>query len=116
MVTKKRKVFISFLETGYMHIKLLKDIVAATVGQGATNIVDLLYDKKNINEFFIAKKLKLTINQTRNILYKLSYEGLVTFVRKKDSKKGRWYTYFWTLNLEKSLSKFREKISKDIES
>ena len=115
MVTKKRKVFIDFLERGYMHIKLLKDIVAATVGQGATNIVDLLYDKKNVNEFLIAKKLKLTINQTRNILYKLSDEGLVTFIRKKDSKKGGWYTYFWTLNLEKSLSKFIEKISKDIE-
>ncbi len=98
-----------------MHIKLLKDIVASSVGQSATGIVDLLYGKKNVNEFLIAKKLKLTINQTRNILYKLSDEGLVTFIRKKDNKKGGWYTYFWTLNLEKSLSKFKDKVSKDIE-
>jgi len=98
-----------------MHVKLLKDIIAATVGQSATGIADLLYGKKNVNEFAIAKKLKLTINQTRNILYRLSDEGLVNFIRKKDSKKGGWYTYFWTLNVERSLSKFKEKLQKDIE-
>jgi transcription factor E len=98
-----------------MHVKLLKDIIGATVGQSATGMADLLYGKKNVNEFIIAKKLKLTINQTRNILYKLSDEGLVNFIRKKDSKKGGWYTYFWTLNIERSLAKFKEKLQKDIE-
>ena len=71
-----------------MQIKLLKDIVSSIVGQSPAKIVDLLYGKKNVNEFLIAKKLKLTINQTRNILYKLADEGLVGLVRKKASKKG----------------------------
>ena len=52
-------------------------------------IVDLLYGKANVNEFLIAKKLNVTINQARNILYKLGDEGLVSFIRKKDKKKRK---------------------------
>ncbi len=95
-------------------MQLLKDIIAGFAGESAAGIVDLLHKKKNVNEFLIAKKLKLTINQTRNILYKLADEGLVSFVRKKDSKKGGWYTYFWTLNSGKSLIKFRDKLEEEI--
>lgn len=94
--------------------KLLKDIVSSVAGSGAVGIVDLLYDKKNVNEFLIAKRLKLTINQTRNILYKLADSGLVSFMRKKDRKKGGWYTYFWTLNLGKSLGKFKEMLLNEL--
>lgn len=98
-----------------MQVKLLKDIVSNLVGPSSAKIVDLLYGKKNVNEFLIAKNLKLTINQTRNVLYKLADEGLVSFMRKKDRKKGGWYTYFWTLNSGKSLIKFREKLQKEFE-
>ena len=71
-----------------MQINLLKSLVEEMAGQGASQIVDILYNKKDINEFLIAKKMNLTINQVRNILYKLSAEGLVSFIRKKDKKKG----------------------------
>ncbi len=93
-----------------MPIALLKNVVSSVAGPNASKIVDLLYNKKNVNEFLIAKKLSLTINQTRNILYRLADEGLVSFVRKKDSRKGGWYTYFWTLNSGKSLFKFKDKL------
>ena len=99
-----------------MQSDLLKDIVSSVAGEKAKAIVDLLYQKKNVNEFIVAKKLKLTINQTRNILYKLADEGLVSFIRKKDTKKGGWYTYFWTLNVERGLVKFRERLRHTIES
>lgn len=82
-------------------IELLRDISIIVGGKNSSNIVDLLLGKSNVNEFIIAKKLVLTINQTRNILYKLSDEGLVSFIRKKDKKKG-WYTYFWTFNEERA--------------
>ncbi|MEM4259382.1 MAG: hypothetical protein QXS38_01295 [Candidatus Pacearchaeota archaeon] len=97
-----------------MQVNLLKNIVSSIAGQQATGIVDLLHNKKNVNEFAIAKKLKLTINQTRNILYKLADEGVVSFVKKKDKKKGGWYTYFWTLNVGKGLTKFKENLVKNI--
>jgi len=97
-----------------MQINLLKDVVGNVAGKYAVEIVDLLYGKKNVNEFLIAKKLKLTINQVRNILYKLLGEGLVSFSRKKDSRRG-WYTYFWTLDTEKTLLFLRKTIIKEIE-
>src|SRR3989338_5223018 len=89
--------------------KFLKDVVVILVGKPAEPIADLLDSKKHVNEFLIAKKLGLTINQTRNILYKLSDFGLVSFIRKKDKRKG-WYIYFWTLNIFQSLSLLEEKL------
>lgn len=97
-----------------MQIKLLKDVVSFIAGQNASPIVDLLYGTQNVNEFLIAKKLKVTINQARNILYKLGDEGLVSFVRKKDKKNGGWYTYFWTLDTHKSLHVLKNKLVSEI--
>lgn len=118
MVTGIRKVFNRLSLTLFMKDDsfkvLLKNIVTSIIGANGIGVVDLLYGKKNVNEFLIAKKLGATINQTRNILYKLADEGLVSFVRKKDSKKGGWYTYFWTLNSGKSLIKFKETLTKNI--
>jgi len=99
-----------------MQVNLLKSVVSSIVGQSAAGIVDLLHDKKNVNEFLIAKKLKLTINQTRNILYRLADEGIVSFIRKKDRKKGGWYTYFWTLNTGKGIIKFKEHLVNSIDN
>ncbi len=96
-----------------MQIKFLKSIVEMLVNKQSAPIIDLLVDKKNVNEFLIAKKLKLTINQTRNILYKLSDYGLVSFIRKKDKRKG-WYIYFWTLNTYQSLKLLEENLRKEL--
>ena len=95
-----------------MQAKLLNEIVADIVGKPGAEILQLLIGKKDVNEFLIAKKLKLTINQVRNILYKLSNYSLVTFSRKKDKKKG-WYTYFWTLDNEKALELLYNKFQKE---
>jgi transcription factor E len=88
-----------------MQIELLKELVRHVAGKNSDIIVDILKDKKDINEFKIAEKLKLTINQTRNILYKLFANEIVSFTRKKDKRKG-WYIYFWTLNVPKALQRF----------
>lgn len=97
-----------------MQIKFLKSIVETLTNKQSAAIVDLLIDKKDVNEFLIAKKLGLTINQTRNILYKLSDFGLVSFIRKKDKRKG-WYIYFWTLNVTKSLDLLEQKLKEELE-
>jgi transcription factor E len=99
-----------------MQDRLLKKIISELTGQEAEKLVDLLYKKQNVNEFLIAKRLNLTINQTRNMLYRLADEGLIQFIRKKDKKKGGWYTYFWTLQTKRSLLKYREKINSKIEA
>ena len=89
--------------------KFLTEVMVGIVGKPGEELVELLDGKKYTNEFIIAKKLDLTINQTRNILYKVSDYGLVSSIRKKDKKKG-WYTYFWKIEILKSLE-FLEKIS-----
>lgn len=97
-----------------MQADILKNIVEDIAGKPAREIVDLLMGKRDVNEFLIAKKLKLTINQTRNILYKLSDSGLVSFTRKKDKRKG-WYIYFWTLDSLKSLEILEKKLLAEME-
>jgi len=97
-----------------MQITLLKNIAEDIAGKQAEEIVDLLIGKKDVNEFLIAKKMKLTINQVRNMLYKLSDKGLVSFTRKKDKRKG-WYIYFWTLNSLKSLTLLEKKLSEEFD-
>jgi len=91
----------------------LKEIISIVVGKPAEEIVDLLDGDKYVNEFIIAKKLDLTINQARNILYKISDHGLVSSIRKKDKKKG-WYTYFWKIEVLKSLEFLRELVQKNL--
>ena len=96
-----------------MQINLLKRVVENTAGITAVKIVDLLEGKKDVNEFLIAKKLGLTINQTRNLLYRLSHLGILTSIRKKDKRKG-WYIYFWTFNVLKSLEVLESTLNNEI--
>jgi transcription factor E len=84
-------------------VSLLKELVTKLAGKGSDAIVDILFGKKNVNEFKIADQLKITINQARNILYRLTNAGILESTKKKDKRKG-WYTYFWTLNMLKSLA------------
>mgnify|MGYP001594989595 CR=1 FL=1 len=94
--------------------KFLKDVIILVVGKQAEEISELLDSKKYVNEFLIAKKMNITINQTRNILYKLSDKGLVSSIRKKDKKKG-WYTYFWKIETVKTLDFLKDLFNKNIE-
>ena len=85
-----------------MDKKLVKEAFMEIAGKIAESLVDILDEKKYMNEFLIAKKLDLPINQTRNVLYKISEHGLVSSTRKKDKKKG-WFTYSWKIEGLKSL-------------
>ena len=98
-----------------MQTKLLNEIIAEIAGKQAEDLINLLFGKNDVNEFLIAKKLKLTINQVRNILCRLSNFNLVSFIRKKDKRKG-WYTYFWTVEIKKALELLDERLAKHIES
>ena len=80
----------------------LREVAALIVGKSLEGISELLLSKKHVNEFLIAKKMGLTINQTRNLLYRFSEKGVVSYIRKKDKKKG-WYTYYWKFENVKAL-------------
>lgn len=86
---------------------LLKELMRIIAGRSSEAMLEVLFQKKNVNEFKIADKLGITINQTRNILYRVSSFNIMESTRKKDRRKG-WYTYFWTLNNIKALQLLEE--------
>lgn len=81
-------------------IRIAKEVVGEVLGKELSPLIDLLKDKQDVSEFKLAEKLKLNVNQVRNMLYKLSASNLITSIRKKDQKKG-WYVYYWSLDLPK---------------
>src|SRR3989344_9148399 len=78
-------------------IKFVEETIEEIAGKEGISVYKLLKGKDNVNEFIIAQKLKLTINQIRNIIYKFEHYNLISSSRKKDRKKG-WYIYFFTFN------------------
>ena len=79
---------------------LIKEVLIETLGIESHQLVPLLKGKGSINEFKLAEKLNISVNQIRNMLYSLESKDLVGFTRKKDKKKG-WYVYYWSLNMQR---------------
>ena len=80
-------------------LKIVEEFVFEIGGKEAIKILSLLKDRDNLSEFDIADEIKLSINQVRNLLYKLGSHNLVYSNRKKDREKG-WYIYYWTFNFK----------------
>ena len=91
------------------------EAISTVIGKQGEEIIKFLDPEKYVNEFLIAKKLDININQTRNLLYKLSEHSLVSSTRKKDKKKG-WYTYFWRLETLRILEFLKGILKKRIDS
>jgi len=77
--------------------KIVEDIISEVAGEDVLPLVKVLRNKSNVSEFKLADNIKREINLTRNMLYRLYDYNLVSFIRKKDKKKG-WYIYYWTFN------------------
>ncbi|MEM4337138.1 MAG: hypothetical protein QXG86_03985 [Candidatus Woesearchaeota archaeon] len=91
--------------------KVVEEVVRSVVGADVVPLVNLIKNKKNVSEFKIAESLGVTINIARNMLYRLYHKNLVSFVRKKDKKKG-WYIYYWTFNV-KNIKFLAENLKKE---
>ncbi|TKJ17408.1 hypothetical protein CEE44_02635 [Candidatus Woesearchaeota archaeon B3_Woes] len=98
-------------------------VVKEVVGEDALPLVKFLKKNKNVSEFKIADVIKKEVNATRNILYRLYENNLVSFMRKKDKQKG-WYIYYWTFNQKrvkylvmdlkkKKLEKLKERVERE---
>ncbi len=101
--------------------KFLAEVITEVAGEDVLPLVKALKNKKNVSEFKLADALDQEINLTRNMLYRLYDHSLVSFIRKKDKKKG-WYIYYWTFNpkrvkeLAKNLKKTKiERIGERLE-
>lgn len=103
--------------------KVLEQAIIEVAGEDVLPLVRAMGTKKNISEFKLAEKIKIEINQTRNMLYRLYNSNLVSFIRKKDKTKG-WYIYYWTFNKnriselvkstkKKKLEKAKERLTRE---
>ncbi len=88
-------------------VDFVEEVVTQVAGPDVVRLVRILRNKENVSEFTLANQMKLEINKTRNMLYRLYESSLVTFTRKKDKKKG-WYIYFWTFNEPRTFDLMKE--------
>ena len=65
------------------------ELVEEIAGKDVVELVELIKGKEHVSEFKIAEKLDLTVNQVRNMLYRLYSHNLVSFIRKKDKNKQK---------------------------
>ncbi|MBI4151263.1 hypothetical protein HY492_03995 [Candidatus Woesearchaeota archaeon] len=102
---------------------IVEDVVSQLIGEDVLPLVKALKNKQNISEFKLASTIRREINMTRNMLYRLYDQNLVSFSRKKDKKKG-WYIYYWTFNIKrikylaeelkkKRLEKLQERLGRE---
>lgn len=103
--------------------KRIIEVVSEVVGEDSVPVIEFLKNRKNISEFIIADKVKLDMQRTRNILYRLNTHNITTYIRKKDKKKG-WYISYWTFNKKrikdligimkiKKIEKLREQLKRE---
>ena len=82
--------------------------IVEVVGEEVVPLVHALKEKKNFSEFKLAERLDKDVNATRSLLYRLLELGLVSFIRRKDKKKG-WYICYWTFK-PRQLKKIRKDL------
>ncbi|MBL7051708.1 MAG: hypothetical protein ISS01_01315 [Nanoarchaeota archaeon] len=103
--------------------EVLEDFVSLSLGDDILPLIDILWSKKNVSEFKLAENLNITVNQVRNMLYRLGEYNLVMSTRKKDKRKG-WYIYYWSLNekstfnaiwrfKQKKLQEFKDRVNRE---
>lgn len=92
---------------------LIRELMKGIAEDMSINLILLIKDRENVNEFKIAEKLSMTVNEARHHLYKLSEHNLVSSIRKKDKKKG-WHISYWTFNNEKARNLLIERCDQRI--
>lgn len=80
-------------------LSILENFVEEAAGKDAVKLLNLMKEYENISEFKLSEDLKISINQVRNLLYKLNSFNLVYSTRRKDKDKGL-YIYYWTFNFK----------------
>jgi len=89
-------------------------LITEIAGKDIMPMIELIRGKFDVSEFKIAEKMSISVNEVRNMLYRLSNYNLVSFTRRKDKKKG-WYIYYWTFEEARAKEIFDRLLNLKIE-
>ncbi|MEM2874006.1 MAG: transcription factor [Candidatus Nanoarchaeia archaeon] len=96
-------------------LEVMLSEIGIELDDATLKVLSLLQKKKSAVEEEIAKKLKLKINDTRKLLYKLYEKRLAIYEKKADPKKKWWYIYYWSLDKDRIQELFLEYKRRQIE-
>jgi len=96
-------------------LELLQEM-GVSLDEHTQKIVKILERGQTVSENKIADKLKLKINTTRKLLYRLNSLGIATYTKKRDEKKKWWYLYFWSLDFDRIRDRYVSHLKKEIEN
>lgn len=83
------------------------------VDSGGESALDIMRAfTKELSDDDLAKKLKIKISDVRATLNRLHNLGIVQYNRYKDAETG-WFSYFWSLNMEKTKTWVDEQMLKE---
>jgi transcription factor E len=90
-------------DEAFLRSRDVKEFLIGVVGEEGVGLVRNLSRVRQIDEFKLAKKLKMEVNVVRSLLYKLYSQKIVSFTKRRDRRKG-WWIYIWKLHPEKLAS------------
>ena len=88
---------------------MTRNFLVEAAGENALGIIKSL--SVELSDEDLSKKLKIKISDVRATLNKLHSIGVVQYNRYKDADTG-WFSYFWSLNLEKMQGWVIEQLKK----
>jgi transcription initiation factor TFIIE subunit alpha len=91
--------------------EMIQEVAVELIGEESLPVIQYLRGKQNVSEFIVAEDLDIEIHRCRNILYRCFEQGLASFKRKKDKKKG-WYICYWNF-CEENITHLLIKIKKE---
>jgi transcription factor E len=112
-VKKKKRLTIKQKARRIFLNQIIKDKLLTLINDKGLELLKILLSKRQINEFKLAKKLKLKVNKVRSLLYKLYSEKIVSYTRKRDKRKG-WYIYTWKIDQPRVVDFVIDELKKDI--
>ncbi len=85
----------------------VKDFLYKIVGEDGMEVISTL-NERSASDLEIAEKTGLKVKIVRKVLYILYDHHFASYVRTRDKDTG-WYTYTWTLNLDRSMEIIERK-------
>jgi transcription initiation factor TFIIE subunit alpha len=85
---------------------MLLDLLYRVAGEQGIVVAKALFERELTDEN-LAKRLGISINLVRRILYDLYDNRVVSYRRTRDEDSG-WYIYHWRLNPERAIDHLRE--------